>query len=160
VGVSLRVVHLLALGLWVGSVVFFSLIVAPTLFGTLGRETAGRAVSAIFPRYYLFGGACGLVALFSGLLLGTLGAARGRLFIVEMVLVTAMTGIVAYSGRVLLPQAARTRAALSAAPGAPAPDEARVRFEALHRRSVALNGVVLLLGVAALALAVVQRPPR
>jgi hypothetical protein len=160
VGATLRVVHLLALGLWIGSVVFFSLIVAPTLFGTLGRETAGRAVSAIFPRYYGFGGVCGIAALLSGLLLGVLGAARGRLFVIEMVLVAAMAGIVAYSGGVLLPQAVLARAALSETPGTPAHDAVLIRFDALHRRSVALNGTVLLLGVTALALAVVQRPPR
>lgn len=159
-GASLRFVHLLALGLWLGSVVFFSLIVAPTLFGALGRESAGRAVSAIFPRYYGFGGVCGIVALLSGLLLRAQGAVRGRLFLAEMILVAAMTGIVAYSGGVLLPQAARARAALSEPPGTPAHDAARARFDALHRRSVALNGTVLLLGAAALALAVAQRPPR
>jgi uncharacterized membrane protein len=160
VGASLRFVHLLTLGLWLGSVVFFSLIVAPTLFATLGREAAGRAVSAIFPRYYGLGGVCGILALLSGLLLRTLGAVRGRLFLVEMILLAAMTGIVAYSGRVLLPQATQARAALSEASGTPAHDGARARFDALHRRSVALNGTVLLLGATAFALAVAQRPPR
>ena len=42
---------------------------------------------------------------------------------------------------------------------APAHDEAQARFDALHRRSVLLNGTVLLLGVAAFALAVVERSP-
>ncbi|HEV8700511.1 MAG TPA: DUF4149 domain-containing protein, partial [Candidatus Polarisedimenticolia bacterium] len=45
----LRTAHLLALGIWVGSVVFFSFFTAPTLFGALPRDMAGRAVSAIFP---------------------------------------------------------------------------------------------------------------
>jgi uncharacterized membrane protein len=157
---SLRIVHLLALGLWVGSVVFFSFIVAPTLFGTLGRETAGRAVSAIFPRYYAFGGICGAVTLLSGLLLGATHAAWGRILVIEILLVAAMTGIVVYSGGVLLPQAARARATLGEPPGTPEHDEARARFDALHRRSVLLNGTVLLLGIAAFALAAVQRTPR
>ena len=58
----LRFVHLLALGLWIGSIVFFSLVTAPGLFGALPRDQAGQAVSAIFPRYYAFGAACGLTA--------------------------------------------------------------------------------------------------
>jgi len=156
----LRLVHLLALGLWVGSVVFFSLIVAPTLFGTLGREAAGRAVSAIFPRYYAFGCSCGLLALSSGLLLGARQAARGRLLLIEIALVALMTGIVVYSGRVVLPQASQARAALGETQGSPGRDEAQARFDALHRRSVLLNGTVLLLGLAAFSLAVVQRAPR
>ena len=156
----LRLIHLLALGLWVGSVVFFSLIVAPTLFGALGREAAGRAVSAIFPRYYAFGGACGVLALSSGLLMGARQAAWGRLLMIELVLVALMTGIVVYSGRVVLPQASRARATLGETQGTPAHDEAQANFDALHRRSVLLNGTILLLGLAAFSLAVVQRAPR
>jgi len=159
-GASLRLIHILTLGLWLGSVVFFSLIVAPTLFGTLGRETAGRAVSAIFPRYYAFGGACGVVALLSGLLLGARQAAWGRLLLIELALIAAMTGIVVYSGRVLLPQASQARAALGGTQETPGQDEARARFDALHRRSVFLNGTVLLLGLAAFALSAADRPLR
>ena len=157
---SLRLVHLLSLGLWIGSVVFFSLIVVPTLFGALGKEAAGRAVSVLLPRYYAFGGACGAVALLSGLLLGAKQAARGPLLVIEIVLVAAMTCIVVYAGRVVLPQASRARAALGAAQETPANRDAQTRFDALHRRSVLLNGTVLLLGVAAFALAVVERSPR
>jgi uncharacterized membrane protein len=155
----LRFVHLLALGLWLGSVVFFSLVAAPGLFGTLPRDLAGRAVSAIFPRYYAFGGACGLVALLSGLLLGAKQASWGRLLVIELALLALMTGIVLYSGRVVLPQASQARAALAEAQGMPASDGAQARFDALHRRSVLLNGTVLLLGAVAFALAAVQRSP-
>jgi uncharacterized membrane protein len=156
----LRFIHLMTLGLWIGSVVFFSLVAAPGLFGTLPRDLAGRAVSAIFPRYYAFGAACGLIALLSGLLLGAKQVSWGRLLIVELALLALMTGIVLYSGRVVLPQASEARAALAEAQGTPALDTAQARFDALHRRSVLLNGTVLFLGVVAFALAAVQRPPR
>lgn len=157
----LKFVHLLALGLWLGSVVFFSFVAAPTLFGALGRETAGRAVSAIFPRYYALGGACGALALLSGLLLGAKQAAWGRLLLIELVILALTTGIVVYAGGALLPRAAQARQELAQAPeGAAGHDEARARFAVLHRRSVLLNGAVLILGVAAFALAVAQRPPR
>ncbi len=155
----MRIIHLLALGLWIGSVVFFSLIVAPTLFGTLGKEAAGRAVSVIFPRYYAFGGACGAFALLSGLLLGLKRGSWGRLLVLELVLLALMTGIAVYAGRVLLPQASEARAALAGAQETPAYGEAQARFDALHRRSVLLNGTVLLMGVAAFALAAAQRTP-
>jgi uncharacterized membrane protein len=156
---ALRFVHLLALGLWIGSVVFFSLVAAPGLFGALPRDAAGRAVSAIFPRYYAFGAACGVTALLSGLLLGAKQASWGRLLIIELALLALMTGIVLYSGSVVLPQASEARAALAGAREATAPDTAQARFDALHRRSVLLNGTVLLLGVVAVALAAVQRSP-
>ena len=154
----LRTVHLLALGVWVGSVVFFSFFTAPTLFGALPRDLAGRAVSAIFPRYYALGAVCGAVALLSGLLLGARQPAFGRLLAGELVLLVLMTGIVLYAGRVVLPQAAQARLALGALEGTAAHEEAKARFDALHRRSVLLNGTVLILGIASTALYALQKP--
>jgi hypothetical protein len=52
-----------ALGLWLGSIVFFSLIAAPALFDELGEERAGDAVNVVFPKYYAFGVGMGAVAL-------------------------------------------------------------------------------------------------
>ena len=155
----LRFVHLLALGLWIGSIVFFSLVTAPGLFGALPRDQAGQAVSAIFPRYYAFGAACGLTALLSGLLLGARRVSWGRLLMIELALLALMTGIVLYSGRVVLPRASEARAALAEAREEPALESAQARFDALHRRSVLLNGTVLLLGLVAFAVAAAQRSP-
>ena len=157
----LRFVHLLAIGTWIGSVVFFSFFTAPALFGTLPRDLAGRAVSAIFPRYYALGGACGAVALLSALLLGVKRASWGRVLLLEIVLLAIMTGIVLYADRVGRPRASQARQDVAQArEGAAVYDEAQARFAALHRRSVLLNGTVLILGVAAFALAAAQRPPR
>jgi hypothetical protein len=44
-----------ALGMWLGSIVFFSFVAAPALFDELGSERAGDAVNVVFPRYYAFG---------------------------------------------------------------------------------------------------------
>ncbi len=156
----LRFAHLLALGVWIGSVVFFSFVVAPSLFAALPRDAAGRAVSAIFPRYYAFGCACGALALLSGLLLGALRLAPWRALAAELILLALMIGVVVYAGRVVLPRASEARQALALAPeGKAGSTAARERFDLLHRRSVLLNGTVLLLGLAALALAAVRRPP-
>jgi len=153
----LRFVHLLALGLWIGSIVFFSLVAAPGLFGALPRDAAGGAVAAIFPRYCAFGAACGGTALLSGLLLGAKQASWGRLLIIELALLALMTGIVLYAGRVVLPRASEARAALDGTRETPVRDAAQARFDALHRRSVLLNSTVLLLGIVVFALAAVER---
>lgn len=60
--VSALLVHA-ALGLWLGSIVFFSFVAAPALFDELGEERAGDAVNVVFPRYYSFGLWMGAVAL-------------------------------------------------------------------------------------------------
>ncbi|MFB6270295.1 MAG: DUF4149 domain-containing protein [Halobacterium sp.] len=52
-----------ALGMWLGSIVFFSLIAAPALFEELGEERAGDAVNVVFPKYYSFGIWMGAVVL-------------------------------------------------------------------------------------------------
>jgi hypothetical protein len=52
-----------ALGIWLGSVVFFSFVAAPALFSELGSDRAGEAVNVVFPRYYLFGVAMAVVVL-------------------------------------------------------------------------------------------------
>ncbi|MGB9963402.1 DUF4149 domain-containing protein [Halobacterium hubeiense] len=48
------VVHA-AVGMWLGSIVFFSFVAAPALFDELGEDRAGDAVNVVFPRYYSFG---------------------------------------------------------------------------------------------------------
>src|SRR5262249_14446548 len=79
-----RVLHVLALGLWFGSGVFFTFLAAPSLFQTFeglaqnrldwlplptdltkeqGTRLAGAAVGPIFPLYFALQGVCGLVAL-------------------------------------------------------------------------------------------------
>jgi acyl-phosphate glycerol 3-phosphate acyltransferase len=81
----LRTLHVLAVGLWFGSAVFFNLIAAPLLFQKfealattpsaerailplppeydkeMGTRLAGAAVSPIFPWFFLLEGVCGFV---------------------------------------------------------------------------------------------------
>ncbi len=109
-----------------------------------GRRRAARVV--------------GLAAAVTGLLLGARQPAWGRVLAAELVLLALMTGIVVYAGGVVLPQAAGARLALPSLEGTPAYDDAKARFDALHRRSVFLNGTVLILGIAAVALAALQKP--
>ncbi len=81
-----KTIHVLALGLWFGSTVFFSLVATPIIFNTFGslptkapperpawlpsaldkdqaNELAGLTVGPIFPWYFLLQGACGVLAL-------------------------------------------------------------------------------------------------
>ena len=52
-----------ALGVWLGSIVFFSFVAAPALFSELDEDRAGDAVNVVFPRYYVFGVAMAAVVL-------------------------------------------------------------------------------------------------
>lgn len=129
----LEFIELLAIVLWLGSALFFTLLAAPALFRELGREAAGAAVRAIFPNYYRLGLGCALA-------LATVQAARGILwtwagmtapaFVFFLLLALAP----AYARFRLMPALARVRQAGSAD-----------QFKQLHRRSMLLNGIVILL---------------
>ena len=47
--------YLLTLAVWIGSIVFFSFAVAPTVFKTLKPEDAAALIRRIFSKYYLIG---------------------------------------------------------------------------------------------------------
>lgn len=134
-GSILNFVELLAIVLWLGSIVFFSFFVAPSLFRVLGPMEAGRAVRSIFPRYYLLG-------IFCGLTLVGVQVARGMLWYwggmirPAIVLFALLTMVDIYTRQVLTPSINSAR---------DAGHSLKPRFDALHRRSVMLNGFVLLL---------------
>ncbi len=155
---TLRFVHLLAVAIWFGSVVFFSFVTAPALFAALPREMAGRATTAIFPRYYFLGGVCAAVAILSAILLGWRVGSWGRGLILEIILLLVMGGLTLAAGQIILPEADSIRRSLPAFEGTPAYDAAKTRFRLLHHRSVLLNGAVLLLGLGVLGL-LAARPP-
>jgi hypothetical protein len=148
-----RVLQIVALALWVGAVVFFSFVTAPSLFAALPREMAGRATAAIFPRYYALGWICGGVASVAVVVPWLLGDVPGRRSLVLLAMLGSMLGVSLYAGRVVLPRASAARMVREDPSRAAEHEAAKVSFDRLHRRSVALNGTVLLLGLAALAVA-------
>jgi hypothetical protein len=143
--------HLVALGVWLGSIVFFSFAVAPLVFSALPRADAGRVVSAIFPTYYFIGYACGAALLLTALLLRASTASAMRSWNI-VAAVTALTlAVTLYAGLVVQPRAHALRASLAEA-GQDSPVKAE--FDNLHRRAVQLNGsaligVLILSGLAA-----------
>jgi hypothetical protein len=132
-------IYLLALSAWVGSVLFLTLGVAPLIFKVLGTEPAARFVRALFPRYYAWCATCGAIAL-AAFVSGPLSVPelRGSRVAIQAGLLLAGTLIMLYGGNSLSP-------AISAARDAGA--AAQERFERLHRRSVRLNVLVLVIGV-------------
>ncbi|MBI2369474.1 MAG: DUF4149 domain-containing protein [Deltaproteobacteria bacterium] len=151
--VVVRFLYLLAVGVWVGSICFFSFVAAPTAFRVLPREEAGKAVGAMFPKYYGLGVICGVVALATGVFAVGLGEWVGRAALLRLILLGLMLAGTLYAGYVLLPKAEGVQQQIAAL-GSPPPEDhpLRVRFAQLHRRSVQLNAGVLVLGLAVVLL--------
>ncbi|MDY7081933.1 MAG: DUF4149 domain-containing protein, partial [Halobacteria archaeon] len=59
-----------SLGIWLGTILFFSFVAAPKTFGVLERERAGDVVNTIFPTYYLVGIVAGVITFGAGVALG------------------------------------------------------------------------------------------
>jgi len=121
---ALRYLLVSGWAVWLGSIVFFSFVVAPTTFHALGREAAAPLLRAVFPRYYLVG-------LLSGaaMLAAALGLGAGLPVTIPIVVGLV---IVAYVRQVVTPAVNRARER--------GDDDA---FARLHLVSVQLNLVVL-----------------
>src|SRR5437899_756535 len=63
VGGAGKRLYLLTLGVWIGSISFFSFVVAPTVFKVLKPEDAAKLQRAMFPKYYLTGIVCVAVGI-------------------------------------------------------------------------------------------------
>ena len=55
--------YLVTLAVWIGSIVFFSFAVAPTVFKTLKPEDAAALIRKIFSKYYLIGIVCAAIGI-------------------------------------------------------------------------------------------------
>jgi hypothetical protein len=142
-------VYLLALTSWVGSILFFSFGVAPIVFKVLGAEAGGRFVRALFPRYYAWGATSGAIALPAAMGVPlSFPELRHPRVLIQAGVILAATLIMLYAGNSLTP-------AINAARDAGPPGDAR--FQRLHRLSVRLNALVLLMGVG-LLIAFANRP--
>ncbi len=147
-GQALRFVYLLSLVVWVGGIIFFSFIVAPSTFQAVPVEVAGRVVARIFPRYYLLGFVAGLATLAAFLGLARMSGQWGALKIANALLLTAMLGTGLYAGTVVERRANEVRQEMEGfADRAQVRPELRAEFGRLHRLAVILNGVVLVLGL-------------
>jgi Domain of unknown function (DUF4149) len=133
---------------WVGITAFFSLTVAPLVFRTIDRTAAGQAVSAVLPRYYVWGLVLIAVALVAHGLLVVRGDGRLR-HTIAAALCAAMVAALAWAWLVVLPEAEVARQA-----------RRDTAFARAHRTAVQLNGLTLAAGVAVLLLDALRRGRR
>lgn len=132
----LKLLTIVSVSLWLGAIFFFSAFVAPAAFSVLERESAGRLVSAVFPKYYLFGLVLGVIAL-GGIVGRALGPGREVPW-GPFVLLLLMLGMNAFTLLVLLPRLQELR---------PATPGGSLTFARLHLLSVILNVTTMLAGL-------------
>ena len=151
-----RILRLYAIALWVGGVVFF-VVVAAVSFGNLpSTHEAGIVVRHSLLALHDIGTYAGFVYIIGTLFVLFFGD-RSKLRAVEVILVFAMMLLTAYSQHGIIPRMETDRQQLSTQYHAevdqtPKDDPAHADFDRLHNVSTKVEGVVLLLGLAVLAM--------
>jgi uncharacterized membrane protein len=143
----LRTLEFLALGLWLGSDVFLSFVVAPGAFRVLGsRDAAGAMVGFALGRMHLLGVICGVVILLARV-------ARTRSFASFVapvaICVVLMIALTVASQVGVSPRMAVLRVQMGSIEATAQGNPLRAEFGRLHRISVLLESGVLLAGFAA-----------
>jgi hypothetical protein len=147
----LRFLMLLALIVWIGGIVFFAFVEAPTLFTVLPVHLAGDVVSASLTRLHWIGLVSGTAFLMASLLYHQCKHARLRPFTASHLLIVLMLALTAISQFRITPRMRTLRTEMQA-PDKLAGDAARLEFDRLHAWSTRLEGGVLLLGIGVVAL--------
>jgi hypothetical protein len=125
-------------GLWAGAGLFFSLVTLPTLFMNMESAEAGRNAALLFPGYYAFGLGAGVLSLLAAAILARSG--NRRWYGVALAVAVALS-CQAYATTSVRPRMSELR-------GVPT---GVAEFQRLHRVSVRLNTVVLIVSFALLA---------
>ena len=149
---TLRFIEILALGTWVGGIIFLSFVVAPGAFGVLGsRDQAGTMVGFALGRLHWIGIVAGLVYVVALVVERRSFAAIARPAAILVVLMIALTF---YSQKFVTSRLAGLRREMVSVDATPRDNPMRVEFDSLHQWSVRIEGTVLLLGLAGLFLTV------
>jgi uncharacterized membrane protein len=144
----LRTLEFLCLGLWLGSDVFLSFVVAPGAFRILGsRDAAGAMVGFALGRMHLLGVICGVVFfLFRMTRMRNIAS-----FVAPAALCVALMIALTVASQVAVsPRMAVLRVQMGSIQATPQDSPLLAEFSRLHRVSVSLESGVLLAGLAAL----------
>jgi len=147
----LRFLMLLGLIVWIGGILFFAFVEAPTLFRVLPTtKMAGDVVSASLTKLHWMGLVSGGVFLIASLLYNWQKHLQLRPFMAINIFVVLMLVLTSYSQFGIIPRMRQLRAEM-AKPGA-WHDSNQIEFDALHQLSTWAEGGVLLLGLGVVVL--------
>jgi uncharacterized membrane protein len=150
--VFLRFVMLLALVVWVGGIIFFS-VLAPNVFAVLPtRQLAGNVVNRMLPILHWMGLVSGIVFISSSMLYSRIMTGFARPLAGRHILVLLMLLLTVISQFMIVPRMAALRADMANIDIIPQDDARRVEFNRLHVWSSRLEQSVFLLGLATLFL--------
>jgi len=139
---------LLSLILWIGGLIFFAFVLAPTAFSVLPTtHLAGNVVGRALGKLHWIGIISGAVYLISSMLYSRFTHGTAHLFAARHVLLCLMLALTLISQFGVIPRMDTLRASLGEVSSVPIDNPERVQFDALHVWSTRVEGAVLLLGL-------------
>jgi hypothetical protein len=146
----LRYLMLLSLVTWIGGLIFFSFVVAPSAFGVLPtRHLAGLVVARSLGALHWMGIVSGIVFLISSMLYSRLNTGSPHVFAPRHVLIVVMLVLTCVSQFGISPRMHAIRTSVGEIDNVPVDNPARMEFNSLHAWSTRVEGTVFLLGLVA-----------
>jgi uncharacterized membrane protein len=156
----LRFLMLLSLVVWIGGLIFFVAVLAPTAFTIPAvlpnTHLAGNVVGRALSKLHWIAIVSGIVYLVGSLLYSRLTDGTAHVLAGRHVLLCAMLALTLISQFGIIPRMDTLRASLGEVSSAPIDNPERAQFDALHVWSTRVEGAVLLLGLLAVYLTAQQ----
>jgi uncharacterized membrane protein len=147
----LRFLMLLSLVVWIGGLIFFAFVLAPTAFNIPSvlpnTHLAGNVVGRTLSKLHWLGIFSGIVYLASSLLYSRLTDGTTHVFALRHALLCLMLALTLISQFGIIPRMDVLRASLGDVNAAPIDNPQRMQFDALHVWSTRVEGTVLLVGL-------------
>jgi uncharacterized protein DUF4149 len=150
---SLRFLMLLSLVVWLGGLIFFAFVLAPTVFspGLLpSRQMAGSIVGRSLDRLHCMAIVSGTVFLIASMLYSRIASGNARPLAARHVLIALMLLLTVISQFAISPKMHAIRAEAGVIDDLPPDNPRRLEFDRLHMWSEKFEVAVLLLGLVAL----------
>jgi uncharacterized membrane protein len=139
---------LISLVCWIGGLIFFAFVLAPTAFQVLpSTHLAGSVVGHALGKLHWIAILAGIVYLVSSLVYSRLTNGTAHLFAGRHILICLMLALTLLSQFWIIPRMDTLRAQVGDFAAVPLSNPLRVQFDALHVWSTRVEGTVLLLGL-------------
>ena len=149
----LRFLMLLSLVVWIGGLIFFAFVLAPTAFQVLpNTHLAGNVVGRALNKLHWIAIISGFLFLISSLLYSYRAQGTAHVFAMRHMLICLMLVLTLFSQFWIMPRMDTLRAQVGDFASVPLTDPARVQFDALHVWSTRVESAVLLFGLVAVYL--------
>ena len=149
----LRFLMLISLVAWIGGLIFFAFVLAPTAFQVLpDTHLAGNVVGRALSKLHWIAIVSGILFLLSSLTYSRLSDGTAHLFALRHLLICLMLGLTLVSQFWIIPHMDTLRAQVGDFATVTLNNPARVQFDALHTWSTRVEGAVLLFGLVAVYL--------